>query len=63
MPRDSFVHAVSAALLASRLGYNVRLDFALSLRVLIAGFKSLQPDGTVQMQVVRNLLRDTVMES
>lgn len=63
MPRDSLVHAVSAALLASRLGYNVRFDTALALRVLIAGFKSLQPDGTVQMQVVRNFLRDTVMES
>ena len=63
MSRDSFVHAVSAALLASRLGYNVRFDTGLTLRVLIAGFKSLQPDGTVQMQVVRNLLKDTVMES
>ncbi len=61
--QDHFIHAVSAALLASRLGYNVRLDTTLALRVLIAGFKSLQADGTVQMQVVRNILRDTVMES
>ncbi|MFM7189177.1 MAG: hypothetical protein ACKO14_15335 [Armatimonadota bacterium] len=63
MPKDSLVHAVSAALLASRLGYNVRLDTTQALRVLIAGFKSLQPDGMVQMQVVRNILKDTVMES
>lgn len=63
MHRDAFVHAVSASLLASRLGYNVRFDTGLAIRVLIAGFKSLQQDGSVQMQVVRNLLRDTVIES
>lgn len=63
LSRDVFVHAVSAALLAARLGYNVRFNSELALRVLIAGFKSLQPDQTVQMQVVRNLLKDTVMDS
>jgi len=59
--RDDFVHAVSAALLAARLGYNVRFDTALALRVLVAGFKSRQEDGLVQMQVVRGFLKDTMM--
>ena len=59
--RDDFVHAVSAALLAARLGYNVRFDTALALRVLVAGFKSRQHDGLVQMQVVRGFLKDTMM--
>lgn len=61
--RDDFVNAVSAALLASRLGYNVRFDTALALRVLIAGFKSRQQDGMVQMQVVRGYLKDTMMNT
>jgi len=60
--REAFIHAVSAALLASRLGYNVRFDNHLALKVLIAGFKSRHEDGLVQMQVVRNYLKDTIME-
>jgi protein arginine kinase len=59
--RDDFVHAVSAALLAARLGYNVRFDTALALRVLVAGFKSRQQDGLVRMQVVRGFLKDTLV--
>jgi protein arginine kinase len=61
--RDAFIHAVSAALLAARLGYNVRFDNQLALRVLIAGFKSRHEDGLIQMQVVRNLLKDTLMDT
>ena len=60
--REAFIHAVSAALLASRLGYNVRFDNHLALKVLIAGFKSRHEDGLVQMQVVRGYLKDTMME-
>ncbi len=60
--REAFIHAVSAALLASRLGYNVRFDNHLALNVLIAGFKSRHEDGLVQMQVVRSYLKDTMME-
>ena len=63
LTRDDFVHAVSAALLASRLGYNVRLDTRLALRVLIAGFKSRQQDGMIPMQVVRGYLKDTIMDA
>ena len=59
--RDDFVYAVSAALLAARLGYNVRFDTALALRVLVAGFKSREQDGLVQMQVVRGFLKDAMM--
>ena len=59
--RDDFVHAVSAALLAARLGYDVRFDIALALSVLVAGFKSRRHDGLVQMQVVRGFLKDTMM--
>lgn len=59
--KDDFIHAVSAALLASRLGYNVRFETSLALRVLIAGFKSMRPDGFVQMQVVRSFLKDIIM--
>lgn len=61
--RDAFIHAVSAALLAARLGYNVRFDNQLALKVLIAGFKSRHEDGLIQMQVVRNLLKDTLMDT